>query len=109
MIEITVYRNQNNLYTGFDCIGHAGYANAGEDVVCAGVSALVINTINSIGNLTDEVFSIDSDEKSGQIVFRLKKPSEHDSFLLIQSMTLGLQEIMNQYGNEFITLDFEEV
>ena len=39
MIEITVYRNQNNLYTGFDCIGHAGYANAGEDVVCAGVSA----------------------------------------------------------------------
>ena len=73
MIEITVYRNQNNLYTGFDCIGHAGYANAGEDV------------------------------------FRLEKPSEHDSFLLIQSMTLGLQEIMNQYGNEFITLDFEEV
>ena len=107
MIEITVYRNQNNLYTGFDCIGHAGYA--GEDVVCAGVSALVINTINSIGNLTEEAFSIDTDEESGQIVFRLEKPSEHDSFLLIQSMTLGLQEIMNQYGNEFITLDFEEV
>ncbi len=109
MIEITVYRNQNNLYTGFDCIGRAGYANAGEDVVCAGVSALVINTINSIGNLTEEAFSIDTDEESGQIVFRLEKPSEHDSFLLIQSMTLGLQEIMNQYGNEFITLDFEEV
>ncbi len=76
---------------------------------CAGVSALVINTINSIGNLTEEAFSIDTDEESGQIVFRLEKPSEHDSFLLIQSMTLGLQEIMNQYGNEFITLDFEEV
>ena len=43
MIEITVYRNQNNLYTGFDCIGHAGYANAGEDVVCAGVSALAVS------------------------------------------------------------------
>ena len=78
-------------------------------MVCAGGSELVINTINSIGNLTDEVFSIDSDEKSGQIVFRLKKPSEHDSFLLLQSMILGLQEIMNQYGNEFITLDFKEV
>ena len=77
--------------------------------VCAGVSALVINTINSIGNLTEEAFSIDTDEESGQIVFRLEKPSEHDSFLLIQSMTLGLQEIMNQYGNEFITLDFKEV
>ena len=109
MIEITVYRNQNNLYTGFDCIGHAGYATAGEDVLCAAASALVIHTLHSIGNLTEEAFSIDTDEESGQIVFRLEKPSEHDSFLLIQSMTLGLQEIMNQYGNEFITLDFEEV
>ena len=51
-------------------------------------------------DLTEEAFAIDTDEESGQIVFRLEKPSEHDSFLLIQSLTLGLQEIMNQYGNE---------
>ena len=30
------------------------YADVGEDMVCAGVSALVINTINSIDNLTEE-------------------------------------------------------
>ena len=109
MTTVTIIQSKDGEYKGFVCAGHAGYANAGEDVVCAGVSALVINTINSIGNLTEEAFSVDTDEESGQIVFRLEKPSEHDSFLLIQSMTLGLQEIMNQYGNEFITLDFEEV
>ena len=26
--------------TGFVCAGHAGYAEAGEDIVCAAVSAL---------------------------------------------------------------------
>ena len=27
--------------------GHAGYAEEGQDIVCAAVSALVINTVNS--------------------------------------------------------------
>ncbi len=52
----------------------------GEDVVCAGVSALVINTINSIGNLTEEAFSIDTDEESGQIVFRLENRQNMTAF-----------------------------
>ena len=109
MIEIAIYRNRDNLYTGFDCMGHAEYADAGEDVVCAGVSALVINTINSIGCFTKEKFSVGTEEESGKIVFRLEAPSEHDSYLLLQSMVLGLQGIMNQYGNEYVALDFEEV
>ncbi len=109
MTSITIYKNKDNLYTGFDCVGHAGYADAGEDVVCAGVSALVINAINSIGSFTEEKFSVDTEEESGRIVFRLEVPSGHDSYLLLQSMVLGLQGIMNQYGNAFITLDFKEV
>ena len=28
--------------------GHAGYAKRGEDIVCAAISVLTINTINSI-------------------------------------------------------------
>ena len=109
MIKITIYRNKENLYTGFDCIGHAEYAQAGEDIICAGVSALVINTINSIASFTEERFAVHTEEESGEIVFRLEKPSEHDAYLLLQSMVLGLQGIGNQYGNEFITLDFKEV
>lgn len=109
MTRITIYRNQDNLYTGFDCVGHAGFADAGEDVVCAGVSALVINTINSIDALTQEKFSVETEEENGEILFRLASPSEHDSYLLLQSMVLGLQGIMNQYGNEYIALDFKEV
>ena len=52
------------VITGFDCLGHAGYAEEGEDIVCAGISALVINTINSLGVYTKENFSTDSDEES---------------------------------------------
>ncbi len=109
MIKITIYQNKENLYTGFDCIGHAGYADAGEDIICAGVSALVINTINSVTELTTQDVRLDTEQVSGKIVFRLEQPSEHDAALLIQSMILGLQGIRKQYGNEFITLNFKEV
>lgn len=109
MVNVTIYRNQDSLYTGFDCKGHAGFANAGSDIVCAGVSALVINTINSIGCFTKEAFDVETEEDSGLIRFRLSSPSGHDSYLLLQSLVLGLQGIQNQYGNEYIDLDYQEV
>ena len=57
MTKITIFRNQDQAFLGFDCLGHAGYAEEGEDIVCAGISALVINTINSLGVYTKEKFS----------------------------------------------------
>ena len=34
--------------------GHAGYAEEGYDIICAAVSALTVNTINSIEQFTEE-------------------------------------------------------
>ena len=70
MTKITIFRNQDQAFLGFDCLGHAGYAEEGEDIVCAGISALVINTINSLGVYTKEKFSTDSDEETGMITLR---------------------------------------
>ena len=108
MITITIFQNHSDV-TGFRCIGHAGYANAGSDIICAGVSALVISTINSIAELTASTFQIDTEEESGLIDFRLDQKADHDTALLIHSMILGLQEIQSNYGNEYIILDFKEV
>ena len=43
MIQITFHKTRTGDYQGFTCSGHAGYAAYGEDIVCAAVSALVIN------------------------------------------------------------------
>ena len=48
MIQITIYKNKKHEYMGFDVDGHAGFDDSGHDIVCAAVSALVINTINSV-------------------------------------------------------------
>ncbi|MFR4972022.1 MAG: ribosomal-processing cysteine protease Prp [Butyricicoccus pullicaecorum] len=42
MTRVTFYRSRkDNLLTAVDLIGHAGYAEEGEDIVCAAVSSSV--------------------------------------------------------------------
>ena len=108
MITITILQDHEDA-VGFHCTGHSGYAEAGSDIICAGVSALVINTINSIETFTEDSYHIDTEETSGLIDFRLDQKAGHDTQLLMKSMVLGLQGIQNDYGNEYIILDFKEV
>ena len=108
MITITIFQNQESV-TGFRCIGHADYAEYGSDIICAGASALVVNAINSIENLTSSAYHLDTDEESGLIDFRLEQKADHDTSVLLLSMILGLQGIQSNYGSEYLIIDFKEV
>ncbi len=108
MVKITIFTNKDKSYTGFDCIGHAGYAPEGEDIICAGVSALVINTINSIASFTKTKFSTDSNEDTGKLTIRFVTSADKETDLLMRSLVLGLQGIQDNYGNKYMNLKFEE-
>ena len=69
MITVSRIKNEYGNYVGFCCSGHAGYAESGSDIICSAVSALVINTINSIEAFTEDKFSCAQEEKSGRIEF----------------------------------------
>ena len=109
MTRITIYRNENREVERFSCSGHAGYAEFGQDIVCASISVLVINAINSIETFTSTAYICEADEESGDIDFRFTEDISPDASLLIESMILGLKEIQNDYGKKFLTLDFKEV
>ena len=110
MIEVTVYKTMRHEYAGFDMSGHAGYDDIGKDIVCAAVSVLVINTLNSIERFTDDETSCVSDEGTGSIEFRFDGTPSHDATLLLDSMILGLEEIedSNEY-EQYIDIIFKEV
>ncbi len=48
MTSIRFYRSQAGHLRGFSVIGHTGSAPAGEDIVCAGISALSITAANAL-------------------------------------------------------------
>ena len=109
MTHVSIIKTRNGGYKGFNCIGHSGYADAGEDIVCAAISVLVINTINSLDQLAGEKFKLVTNEEEGLIDCRFEKNINEKSKLLLDSMVLGLEEIKKQYGKTFIDLTFEEV
>ena len=104
MINVSIYKNADNLITGFKLSGHAGYSEHGSDVVCAAVSALVINTINSIDTFTSDHFDLKEDEIKGIMEFHMDSPMCSNSNLLLSSLALGLQGIADEYENQYIRL-----
>ena len=109
MTHVSIIKTRNGEYKGFNCIGHSGYAESGEDIVCAAISVLVINTINSLEQLAGEKFKLVTNEEDGLVDCRFEKNINEKSKLLLDSMVLGLQEIKKQYGKTFIDLTFKEV
>ena len=105
MINITVFRDDNGICNGFQCMGHAGYADYGQDIVCAAVSVLVVNTINSIEEFTDDAIACEVKEENGDVRFEFTGDISSESKLLVESMLLGLRGVEQEYGTEFIVIE----
>ncbi len=109
MIHVTIYKNRDQEYMGFDCKGHAGFAAAGADIVCAGVSALVLNAVNSVDAFTEDGFQLETEEESGEISLRFHEKPSLISNLFLRSLFLGLQGIKESYGDKYISFHYKEV
>ena len=109
MTKVTIYKNEQNECVGFRAYGHAGYAAEGEDIVCAAISILTINTMNAIEAFTDARCSLVSDDEDGMIDFQIENPSK-ETTLLLDTMVLGLETMAEDEDYaDFIDLKFEEV
>ena len=109
MTKITIKKTGTGDYAGFTCEGHAGYADKGQDIICAAISILTINTINSLDLLVKEPMNTVHDEESGMISVSFDKIPGEKSRLLMESYILGISEIFNKYGKKYVQLEFEEV
>ena len=74
--------------------GHAGYAEAGKDIVCAAVSTLAQTLIASIEELTQDTISYDI--QPGAVNIKLGNLSER-SKLLVNSFFVGVQMVADNY------------
>ena len=108
MIRTAFYQNSDGRYLGFQTRGHAGYAEAGYDIVCAAVSALVTNTVNSIELLTANHPLVKTDEETGFMAVKLCEAATPEAELLFQSLRCGLEAIEKEH-REYIHVVSKEV
>ncbi len=90
MIKVNVIGNDDKI----EILGHAMYDDFGKDIVCAGVSSIVITTINAILSFNNEYITYKSDKD--KFVIEVKEHNEIVDNLLV-NMVCMLQDIENDY------------
>ena len=78
-------------------------------MICAAVSVLVINTVNSLETLAAEKLHVTQNQEDGFLRCEFPVGLSPKGSLLMDSMILGLQGIVKQYGNKYLQVNVEEV
>ena len=108
MTKITFYQRVDGTFQGFHSQDHAGYSAEGQDIVCAAVSALVINFVNSLDELTDDHYQIDVNQEDAEIDVVFTEELSEEGSLLLRSLILGLTSVEEEHG-QYLDVIFKEV
>ncbi len=86
---------------GIEISGHAGYAEAGKDIVCAGVTALTQALIRSLEHLTRD--EIEYEISSGMADIHYRNLSGEGK-LLVDSFFIGICQIADEFP-EYVRIE----
>lgn len=75
--------------------GHAGYSKRGEDIVCAGVSAIVYSLIAWLENNSESEEFVSIDEHNGKVVIACEGDEKVASVFYMAAV--GIETISNTY------------
>lgn len=110
MTTISIRKTRKGEYQSFECKGHAGYARGKQpDILCAAISVLVTNTINSLEELAGERLHHETDEGTGYIRCEFPDVLQERSAFLLDSMVFGLKTLSQTYGQKYLQVKIEEV
>jgi uncharacterized protein len=100
MIRIMITRTESESISTFEISGHAFFANRGKDIVCAGVSAVSVGTINAVHALTGVTPEIENGDGFLRCVVPENLPADINEKvqLLLEGMAVSLRTIEEEYG-----------
>ena len=114
MTTVCFYKT-NGIYYGFEEKGHTGFAESGEDILCAALSSMTMLLINTIECSYDSIVDYTIDEKTTDIKLIAKsalpkyEKDEKKQFAvsgLIQAYFFQLMDLVEEY---YEYLDVKEI
>lgn len=108
MIQVILYK-RDGINVGYKASGHAEFDERGYDVVCAAISVLATNTVNTIEVLTEDAFDVDFDEEDALIHLTMTGSVSHETSVLLAAFEIGVTTISEEYGKDYIRIQIEEV
>ncbi|QKS71834.1 ribosomal-processing cysteine protease Prp [Paenalkalicoccus suaedae] len=107
MIRISFNRNDRGLIDSFTMSGHAESGPYGQDLVCAGASAVSFGSVNAIAVLCDTELEVDMEGDGGYLSCRIPDGLDPNTYekiqLILDAMLVSFQTMEAQYA-EFIKI-----
>ncbi|MGI6377666.1 MAG: ribosomal-processing cysteine protease Prp [Bacilli bacterium] len=100
MIKVTVYK-KDELINKVTIKGHSNFAPKGEDIVCAGVSAIGVGIVNALNEIT----KVQPEYKAQEGDFEVKFLETKESQLIARVMLAQLLTIEESYKN-YIKIEY---
>ncbi|ADI25926.1 ribosomal-processing cysteine protease Prp [Geobacillus sp. G4] len=101
MIRVTIEREADGRIRAFTMEGHAHFAKRGQDIVCAGASAVSFGTINAIETLIGVSPHVSLGKDGGYLrceLPELEEAAAEKVQLLLEAMVVSLKTIERDYG-----------
>ncbi len=100
MTRVRFYHDLAGFICGFSVIGHAGQAEKGEDIVCAGLSALTITAANALETVAKVQPLVRT--RDGFLSVRLPRKGlsprqAHDARVILRTVRRGLADMAAAY------------
>jgi len=101
MTTVAFFQSPSYGLIGFEAKDHSGYAEAGEDIVCAAVSALTQAVLNGLTSVVKAPVMFDVDDEKAILTACLTpectKEQLEKAQILLQTLLEALQAIARQY------------
>ena len=106
MTNIALIRSEGVLVV-FDARGHTGFADAGEDIVCAAVSALTQAAVIGMQEVLSLPVRMERDDRAGRLMAVVAPEHAPSARVLLETLRLSLSAICAQYPG-FVRLTTRE-
>lgn len=98
MITVTFFKKEDLLY-GYHSSGHAKYASYGQDIVCAGVSAILFSVAAALEERTTHLF-VETNDTKGTMTVKITDDifKQDDIQAILRVAQVGIEGIRQEYS-----------
>lgn len=82
----------------FDLVGHAGYAEAGKDIVCSAVSTLLFTYLNACETVMEHGI-VELENGDAHVEFQVEKKNKDYASAVFDAILIGFRMIAEEYPN----------
>ena len=101
MTTIIIKRQQNSIIQ-VECSGHSGYAEEGEDIVCAGISSITQTALLGLQVIAGVKVDVKKDDNKGYLKFTivgdLDEAKRHDADMILDTMYTGIKDLEDGFS-----------